>query len=132
MNKLTAEISEIQISGDISLLKLYCEGSYFYSIMIHYREDYIYKGNLVYMVFKETELSIGKDLMGGLSIRNRFQSVIEYIDKGKLLSEIKLNFNGHIITSLITTQSVEALSLQISDRVEGLLKTTELFIMKYE
>ncbi|HSZ71189.1 MAG TPA: TOBE domain-containing protein [Cytophagaceae bacterium] len=132
MNKLTAEISDIQTSGDIALLKLYCEGSYFYSMMIHHREDYIYKGNLVYMVFKETELSIGKDLKGGLSIRNRFQSVIEHIEKGTLLSEVKLNFNGHLITSLITTQSAEALALQVSDRVEGLLKTTELFMMKYE
>ena len=84
------------------------------------------------MVFKETEVSIGKSLNGGLSIRNRFKSVIEEIEKRILLSEIRLNFKGKIITSIITTSSCEALDLRMGEEVEGLLKTTELFIMKYE
>ena len=132
MNKLPAEIITIKTSGDISLLTLICEGESFSSIIINNHEEYIHEGNLVYMVFKETEVSIGKDLIGGLSIRNRFSSVIEHIESGSLLSEIRLHYKGHHITSIITTQSCESLNLQVSDKVEGLLKTTELLIMKYE
>jgi molybdate transport system regulatory protein len=132
MNKLPAEISEIKTSGDLSLVTLSCHGELFSSLIISHREEYIKKGNRVYMVFKETEVSIGKGLNGGLSIRNRFKSVIEHIEKGILLSEIRLNFNDEIITSIITTSSCEALELHVQDEVEGLLKTTELFIMKYE
>ncbi|HWZ22031.1 MAG TPA: TOBE domain-containing protein [Cytophagaceae bacterium] len=132
MNKLLAEITEINSSGDLSLVTLHCQGELFSSIIINHQEDYIQKGNIVYMVFKETEVSIGKNLNGGLSIRNRFKSVIENIDKGTLLSELKLNFKGQLITSIITTSSAEKLELQLKEEVEGLLKTTELFIMKYE
>jgi molybdate transport system regulatory protein len=132
MNKLQAEISNIRTSGDLSLVTLICHGELFSSLIISHQEEYIQKGNKVYMVFKETEVSIGKGLSGGLSIRNRFKSVIENIEKGVLLSEIRLNFNGEIITSIITTSSCEVLELQMQDEVEGLLKTTELFIMKHE
>jgi molybdate transport system regulatory protein len=132
MNKLQAEISGISTSEDLSLVTLSCQEELFSSIIINHQEDYIQEGKTVYMVFKETEVSIGKNLSGGLSIRNRFQSKIESIDKGKLLSELKLNFKGQIITSVITTSSLEKLDLQPGEEVEGLLKTTELFIMKYE
>ncbi len=132
MNKLPATISDIQQSGEIALITLECAGVYFTAMIIEYEQDYIRKGNSVYMVFKETEVSIGKALSGGLSIRNRFQSVIEQMEKGKLLSEIQLNFNGYTIRSVITTQSCDSLMLQPGEAVEGLLKSTELFIMKHD
>ena len=132
MNKLLAEIAEINTSGELSLVTLNCQGELFSSIIINHQEAYIEKGNKVYMVFKETEVSIGKNLSGGLSIRNRFKSAIEAIDKGILLSEKKLNFKEQIVTSIITTSSLEKQDLRVKEEVEGLLKTTELFIMKYE
>lgn len=113
-------------------MTLECAGVYFTSMILEYEQDYVREGNRVYIVFKETEVSVGKVLSGGLSIRNRFESIIDHIEKGKLLSEIQLNFKGHVIRSIITTQSCEALNLQVGDTVEGLLKSTELFIMKYE
>jgi molybdate transport system regulatory protein len=132
MNRLPAIITEIKSSGELSLITLNCHGEFFSSLIISHKEEYIKKGNKVFMVFKETEVSIAKNLIGGLSIRNRFKSVIDHIEKGILLSEIRLNFQSEIITSLITTSSCENLDLKIQDEVEGLLKTTELFIMKYE
>ncbi|MFL5729647.1 MAG: molybdopterin-binding protein [Cytophagaceae bacterium] len=132
MNKLKAEISDIRTEGDLSLVTLRSHGQSFSSLIISQQEEYIRIGNQVYMVFKETEVSIAKGLTGGLSIRNRFASVIDHIEKGMLLSEIRLNFKGALISSVITTSSCEALNLSVGNEVEGLLKTTELFIMKYE
>lgn len=132
MNKLKAEISEIITSGELSLIGLDMNGEKFFSLIVNQNEEYISKGNTVYMVFKETEVSIAKNLSGDISIRNRFPSVIKSIDKGQLLSEIKLDFKGIEISSIITTGSCERLALKPGDEVEALLKTTELLLMRYE
>ncbi|MBC7451447.1 MAG: TOBE domain-containing protein [Cytophagales bacterium] len=132
MNLLKAEITTIEQSGEFALVTLACSGCLFVALIIHHHETYINVGNAVYMAFKETELSIGKQLEGGLSIRNRFASVISDIHKNTLLSEITLDYKGHSISSVITTSSCERLQLAVGDSVEGLLKTTELMLMKYE
>jgi molybdate transport system regulatory protein len=132
MNKLKAEISDIITSGELSLISLNVNSEKFSSLIVNQNESYICKGNTVYMVFKETEVSIAKNLSGDISIRNRFPSVIKSIDKGQLLSEIKLDFKGAEISSIITTGSCERLGLKPGDEVEGLLKTTELLLMRYE
>lgn len=84
------------------------------------------------MVFKETELSIAKEFHGKLSIRNRFISKIKSIETGKILSEVKLDYKGNLISSVITTASCESLELDSGIEVIGLLKTNELMLMKYE
>ena len=132
MNQLKAEIKEIEAAGEILLITLRCAGLDFSSLIIDNREQYIRKGNAVFMVFKETELAIGKNLGGSLSIRNRFPSTVQAIKKGRVLSDIRLDYQGHDIVSIITTASCENLELKPGDPVEGLLKTNELLLMCYE
>jgi molybdate transport system regulatory protein len=132
MNKLKAVVTAIETSGEISLVSLLCEGEPFSALIISQAEAYIATGSPVYMAFKETEVSIGKELKGMISLRNRFPSRISAIEKGQILSEIKLDFKGHALTSIITTASCHRLALQQGDEVEGLLKTTELLIMQYD
>ncbi|MFM7022087.1 MAG: molybdopterin-binding protein [Flavobacteriales bacterium] len=130
MNQLLAEISDVQTSDNLALVSLLCENETFSSLIIHNENNYVRKGNPVYMVFKETEVMIGKDLES-ISIRNRFTSVIKFIKKGKLLSEIILNFKGHTITSIITTESCERLSLCVGKEVEALVKTNDLMLIQH-
>jgi len=132
MNKLKAVVTDLKSAGEISLITLTCEGDSFSSLIIANNEAYIWVGNTVYMVFKEMELSIGKQLQGSLSLRNRFRSRVLAIEKGSILSEIILDYKGHEITSIITTASCESLGLQAGDEVEGLLKTTELLLMQHD
>ena len=132
MNKLKGKIENIESSEHLSLVEVNVVDVIITSIVIETPDtaDYLKVGNEVSVLFKETEVSIGKNLSGGLSLRNRLPSIITRIEKGVLLSELTLDFRGNLIDSIITTKSVNRLALNPGDEVDGLIKTNEITIMK--
>lgn len=132
MNKLQGKIMNIESSEHISIVDIDVEGDLFSSIIIETPEtaDYLRIGNEVFMLFKETEVSIGKDLSGNLSLRNRLKSKIKTIEKGIVLTKIILDYKGKDIISVITTRSTNKLDLKVGDEVQGLIKANEVIIMK--
>jgi molybdopterin-binding protein len=132
MNKLLGKIMNIESSEHISIVDIDVEGDLFSSVIIETPEtaDYLKIGNEVFMLFKETEVSIGKALSGNLSLRNRLTSKIKTIEKGKVLSKIVLDYKGKDIVSVITTRSTNKLDLKVGDEVQGLVKANEVIIMK--
>lgn len=77
-------------------------------------------------MFKETEISLAKDLSGRISMRNRMKCVIVSINRGELLSSITLQYQKFIIHSAITTRGVDSLELEVGDDVEALVKANEI------
>jgi molybdopterin-binding protein len=134
MNQLTGKITSIETDGNISLISVTAAGTEFFSLVIDTPQTapYLQIGNTIFLLFKETEMSISKHLSGGLSLRNRFPSVIRAIEPGKIVSKISLDFKGHLLHSIITTRSVHSLHLQIGDLVEGLVKSNEISLMEAE
>ncbi len=132
MNKLLGKITNIESSEHISIVDIDVEGDLFSSVIIETPEtaDYLKIGNEVFMLFKETEVSIGKALSGNLSLRNRLTSKIKTIEKGKVLTKIVLDYKGKDIVSVITTRSTNKLDLKVGDEVQGLVKANEVIIMK--
>ncbi len=132
MNKLKGKIMNIESSEHISIVDIEVEGDLFSSIIIETPEtaDYLRIGNEVFMLFKETEVSIGKALSGNLSLRNRLKSKIKTIEKGKVLTKITLDYKRKDIISIITTRSANNLDLKVGDEVQGLFKANEVTIMK--
>lgn len=131
MNKLTGTIQDIEIDGDISIINILIGNTSFSAITIDEALPMsLNLGDDVTMGFKETAMSIGKGISGGLSIRNRFKAVIKSLTTGKLLTKLVLDFQGHDLISVITTASAKRMNLQIGDQVEGLVKTTDMVFIK--
>lgn len=132
MNKLKGKIMNIESSEHISIVDIDVEGDLFSSVIIETPEtaDYLRIGEEVFMLFKETEVSIGKALSGNLSLRNRLKSKIKTIEKGTVLTKITLDYKGKDIISVITTRSTNKLDLKVGDEVQGLVKANEVIIMK--
>ena len=132
MNKLQGKIMNIESSEHISIVDIDVEGDLFSAVIIETPEtaDYLRIGKEVFMLFKETEVSIGKALSGNLSLRNRLKSNIKTIEKGTVLTKITLDYKGKDIVSIITTRSTNKLDLKIGDEVQGLVKANEVIIMK--
>ncbi len=86
-------------------------------------------GMPVTLLFKETEVSLAKNLSGLISMRNRMPSIVTSIERGKLLTKVTLDFHGYRIESVITTRASHALDLAIGDKVEGLVKANEMTLM---
>lgn len=132
MNKIPGTITQIQQSGAILLVDIDVDGHQFSALLIQSATppDWLLTGNPIDVVFKETEVSIAKDLSGIISMRNRMKCTVLQIERGELLSKIDLKFQNFLISSAITTRSVDALELNIGDEVEALVKANEVALMK--
>jgi len=132
MNKLPGTISKIQQSGAILLVDVDVEGVLFSAMLIESatQPEWLQTGNSIELIFKETEVSLAKNLSGLISTRNRMKCEITQIELGELLSKIELKFQRFQISSAITTRSVNLLNLKIGDQVEALVKANEISFMK--
>lgn len=132
MNKLTGIISKIQQSGAILLVDVDVDGHGFSAMLIESatHPEWLQEGNLIDLVFKETEVSLAKNLSGMISMRNRMKCTVHQIERGELLSKISLKFQKYMVISAITTRSVDSLQLTIGDEVEALVKANEVSLMR--
>lgn len=90
--------------------------------------DYLKVGNNVTLLFKETEVSLAKNLTGLISLRNRMVVNVLNIKRGDILSAVELDYAGKALTAVITTRSVDKLQLNIGDEVEALIKANEMVL----
>ena len=132
MNKLSGIISKIQQSGAILLVDVDVDGHGFSAMLIESatQPEWLVAEKTVDIVFKETEVSLAKNLSGQISMRNRMKCIVQQIERGELLSKISLKFQEYLITSAITTRAVDSLQLAIGDEVEALVKANEVSLMK--
>lgn len=132
MNKLPGTITRIQQSGAILLVDVAVNGQGFSALLIESASatEWLLTGNSVDLVFKETEVSLAKNLSGIISLRNRMKCKVLHIVRGELLSIISLQFLEHTVTSAITTRAIDSLQLTIGDEVEALVKANEVSLMK--
>jgi len=132
MNKLTGIITQIQQSGAIMLVDVAVNGHGFSALLIESAShpDWLQTGNTIDLVFKETEVSLAKNLTGIISLRNRMKCKIINVERGGLLSKIALKFQNYTISSAITTRAVDALHLTVGEEVEALIKSNEISLMK--
>jgi molybdopterin-binding protein len=128
VNKLTGKIILIESSQHMSMVDIDVKGEVFSSIVLETPASaaYLKKGGSVTVLFKETEVSIAKDLSGLISLRNRFKAAIVRLEKSDILTKVFLDYKGQEIISIITTRSAKKLSLADGDEVEWLVKTNEV------
>ena len=134
MNQFTAVIQSIETEDHISLVQVEAAGIIFSTLVIDIPATaaYLREGNEVIMVFKETAMSVAKNVTGGLSIRNRFPAIVAAIKSGKVLTSVTLHCKGNQLMAVITTRSANTLALAVGDAVEGLVKTNDISLMQKE
>ena len=132
MNILQGKISQIESSQRMSLIGIDVDGDTFSSIILEgQKTDLNYReGDLVNLLFKETEVGIAKNLSGQISFRNRFSAKIKTIEKGLILARVFLDYKSRSIESIISTRSANDMNLKENDPVEWLVKSNEMSLMK--
>jgi molybdopterin-binding protein len=128
MNILKGNITNIQGSDSLSLVKIAVGSTTFTAIVIDTPESntYFKIGNTVKVYFKETEVIIAKNEPLNISIQNKILCNIDSMKQGEILSELHLSFGEFNIKSLITTNAVKTLNLKNGDAVLALIKTNEV------
>ncbi len=128
MNRLRGRITAIASDGHVSLVDVAVGGDSFAAILLETpaAAPYLASGNEVAVLFKETEVSLAKNLSGEISLRNRVRGVVRHIRRGAILSEVALDYQGQCITSIITSRAAARLALREGDEVEALIKANEV------
>lgn len=65
-----------------------------------------------------------------INVRNQFRGRIKEIVIGPVVSEVDVETPVGIVTSVITTRSINELNLQVGTEVLALIKATEVSIAK--
>lgn len=66
-----------------------------------------------------------------ISARNRLKGVVKSVEKGDVVTKVKLEIDvPATITALISTEAVEDLDIKVNDKVEAVIKATEVMIAK--
>ena len=134
MNRLPGIICEIDMHGSIALVEVQVGAHRFTATLIGAGDEVSgwRPGRAVTLMFKETEVSLAKNLSGLISMRNRIPCTVMAIERGRLLARVTLDFEGRRLESVITTRSSHALGLAVGDAVEGLVKANEMTLIAEE
>lgn len=128
MNRLQGIVAGVASNQHLSLVDVDVGTTRFTSILLETPRgaSYLAAGRAVTLLFKETEVSLAKDLSGLISLRNRFPVTVTAISRGDIMSQIGLDFEGHPLQSIVTTRAVDRLDIAVGDRLEALVKSNEM------
>jgi molybdopterin-binding protein len=66
-----------------------------------------------------------------INARNQFQGNIKRIKRGDVVSEVEVDIGNGIITSIVSTSSVDDLGLKPGSQVIALFKSTEVALASF-
>lgn len=76
------------------------------------------------------EKTFWEDISTKLSARNRLNGVVKEVKLGEVGASIKISVEPTVVTAFITREAAEALGLKKGDRVEAVIKATEVMVAK--
>lgn len=129
MNQFKGKIQNIKAHNGIVLVELHAlNGIQLTSVIIESADTakFIRLENEVKVLFKETEVMIGKGDVSTLSVRNKIPCTIVSLQSGEILSQIDLETEKTKIKSIITTNACKQLHLKTGDKVFALIKSNEI------
>ncbi|WP_103867270.1 molybdopterin-binding protein [Aquimarina sp. I32.4] len=130
MNVLKGKITAIKTTDSISIVTIQVASVFFSTILIETPDTapYLQKGNSIKIIFKETEVIIGKGTTHLTSIQNKIPGKIISIEKGVLLSKLIIDTAVGKITAIITSDATDQLQLKTGEKVTSMIKTTEIML----
>lgn len=134
MNQLRGRVVGIESNGQIALVDVESHGALFTATVLEAPASapYMATGAEVMLMFKETEVSLAKELSGRISLRNILSARVRSIERGELISAVRLDYRGTTLTSVITTRAVDRLQLVEGDTVDALVKANEMMLAMVE
>jgi len=66
-----------------------------------------------------------------ISARNRLKGTVKSVEKGDVIAKVKIEINEPAtVTALISKEAVEELNIKVGDKVEAVVKATEVMVAK--
>ena len=130
MNTLKGIVESVTVKKSLSLVKIKVGPYNMTTIVIDTPDSspYLKRGKPVSVIFKETEVILGKGNNHQISLQNKVNGTIASIESGDLLSKVSLETEVGKIVSVITTNAVKQLELGIGVEVTAMVKTNEVML----
>jgi molybdopterin-binding protein len=131
MNTLPVIIRNIKSAEGVSLAVVETEKNLLQILMVDSAgsNSWIKTGDMAEVIFKETEVFLGRGIYGGISIQNQLGCEVVYIEKGSLLSMVKLRFGRSNLYSVVTSQSVDDLNIKAGDKITAMIMSNDITLM---
>ncbi len=132
MNSLSGQISNIEVSGSLSLVSIQIKDTTFKAIVIENPNTSLYLkvDKPVKIFFKETEVIITTTKIDMISLENQISGIVTTFEKGKLLTKITIDTDLGVINSIITSASFKKLGIKEGSNVITMIKTNEVVLGK--
>jgi len=127
MSSLIAKVAKINRHNLLHIVEFDCCNKSLYMTSLDLIES-LTIGQKVRLTIKPSHIVIAKEFQGEISFPNRLECTILSIERGKLLSSIKLKFVNSILETVIMFKSYKEMKLKVGDRVVAMFKATELSI----
>ena len=130
MNILRGKIDAIKVNGSLSLVRILVGETLLSAIVTDTPASapYLEIGKTISVIFKETEVFVGKGTEHQISLQNKLVGHITSISKGDLLSKLVMATKAGTVTSIITTNAVNQLQLETGQPVTAMVKTSEMML----
>ncbi len=130
MNSLDGRIHEIVVDDHLTQVKILVDKIKLSTVVIDTPDTapYLVEGEKIKVVFKESEVVIGKGKELEVSLQNKIPGTIKDVHSSKLLSKVIVDTPIGVITSIITTNAVKTLSLDKGVQVFAMVKSNEIIL----
>lgn len=128
MNKLEAKVTSIDSLENLTIVQFKFNGTTLSMMSLGLSNIKI--GSKVFLNVNSSHIAIAKNLKGEISLSNQFECTIQKLTKGELLCSLILNYQGSLLTSIITTNSLIRMNLRQNDKIIALIKASDLSIQE--
>ncbi|AXK39426.1 TOBE domain-containing protein [Crenobacter cavernae] len=131
MNRLQGEIVAVESVDGVTLVDVAVGGVGLTALLIGALSgaSALATGQTVTLGFQEAEVSLARDLAGTISLRNALPCKVTRVERGRLLSQVTLDFQGTTLASIVTTRSADRLALAPGVEVTALVKANEMTLV---
>ncbi len=132
MNILSGVIIEVSSHQGISLVDIRIGDDEFSSLIINSEatQEYIFKGNKVNLLFKETEISLKRYHEKSVKRQNKVVVDVVSIVRGQILSEVKVKYKNVVLTAIVLTRILNELALEVGKKAILILRSQEVLLSK--
>jgi len=126
MNIIKGVIDKITVKDNLSLVGIKVKDINLTAIVIDTPESdsHLQVGKAINIIFKESEVIIGKGNNHSISLQNKIEGKIISIEAGDLLSRLRLD----TVAGVITTNAVKQLKLEENSQITAMIKTNEIML----
>lgn len=129
MNRIRATITTVEREANLSVVSFETGGFSLQMVALEL-DARIDVGVGVVLGVKSTNVALSRNLQGAISVSNILVATVCSVHAGSLLCSVKLDFLDEQFECIMTNAAARRLNLCVGERVEMLIKASELSIVE--